>query len=36
MDKAGMKFEGVLRAASKNNQGICDKVYHSIIRSDRE
>ncbi|MBP5151738.1 MAG: GNAT family N-acetyltransferase [Lachnospiraceae bacterium] len=36
MDKAGMKLEGVLRAAGKNNLGICDKVYHSVIRSDRE
>ncbi|MCR5310145.1 MAG: GNAT family N-acetyltransferase [Lachnospiraceae bacterium] len=35
MDKAGMKLEGVLRDAGKNNQGICDKVYHSMIRSDR-
>ena len=34
MDKAGMKREGTLRAASKNNQGICDVTYHSILRSD--
>jgi RimJ/RimL family protein N-acetyltransferase len=35
MDKAGMKQEGILRAAGKNNQGICDEVWHSMIRSDR-
>jgi [ribosomal protein S5]-alanine N-acetyltransferase len=35
MDKAGMKLEGVWRQAGKNNQGICDEVWHSIIRSDR-
>ena len=36
MDKAGMIREGTLRAASKNNTGICDVTYHSIIRRDRE
>lgn len=36
MDKAGMKQEGILRAAGKNNQGICDEVWHAVIRSDRE
>ncbi len=36
MDKAGMKLEGTLRAAGKNNQGICDEVIHAMIRSDRE
>lgn len=35
MEKAGMKYEGTLRAAGKNNQGICDQVWHSMIRSDR-
>lgn len=35
MDKAGMKFEGVLRAAGKNNQGICDKVWYSVLKSER-
>ena len=34
MDKAGMKLDGVLRQAGKNNQGICDEVWHSIIKSD--
>ena len=36
MQKAGMKWEGTLRAAARNNQGICDKVLYSVIRSDRE
>lgn len=36
MDKAGMKREGILRAAGKNNLGICDKVWHAVIRSDRQ
>jgi RimJ/RimL family protein N-acetyltransferase len=35
MDKAGMKQEGILRASGKNNQGICNMVYHSILRSER-
>lgn len=34
MDKAGMTLEGTLRQAGKNNQGICDEVWHSIIRTD--
>lgn len=34
MDKAGMKLEGVLRAAGFNNLGVCDEVWHSIIKSD--
>jgi RimJ/RimL family protein N-acetyltransferase len=35
MEKAGMKYEGTLRAAGKNNQGICDEVWHAMIKSDR-
>ena len=31
-----MKQEGILRDAGKNNLGICDEVWHSMIRSDRE
>ena len=34
MEKAGMKKEGVWRQAGKNNQGICDEVWYSIIKSD--
>ncbi len=35
MEKAGMKKEGVLRGAGKNNQGICDEVWYAALRSDR-
>ncbi|MBQ8946722.1 MAG: NUDIX hydrolase [Lachnospiraceae bacterium] len=31
-----MKQEGVLRAAGKNNLGICDEVWHAAIRADRD
>lgn len=34
MAKAGMKLEGVMRAAAVNNQGICDKVCYSILRKE--
>ena len=34
MYKAGMKYEGTLRAAGKNNQGICDEVCYSILKED--
>ena len=34
MEKAGMKQEGILRMAGKNNQGICDEVWHSILREE--
>ncbi len=36
MEKSGMKQEGILRAAGKNNLGICDEVWHAVIRSDRK
>ncbi len=36
MEKSGMKQEGVLRAAGKNNLGICYEVWHAILRSDKE
>lgn len=35
MQKAGMKFEGVLRQSGRNNQGIVDMAHYSILRSDR-
>ena len=35
MEKAGMRLEGILRGAGKNNLGICDDVWHAILRSDR-
>ncbi len=36
MDKAGMQVEGILRASGRNQQGICDMVWHSILRSEWE
>ena len=36
MKKAGMRWEGILRAAGKNNCGICDEAWYSIIRADRD
>ena len=34
MKKSGMTFEGVLRNAGLNNQGIVDVAIYSILRSD--
>ena len=34
MVKAGMKFEAVLRQSGRNNQGIVDLAYYSILRSE--
>ncbi len=31
-----MKQEGILRTAGKDNLGICDEVWHAVIRSDRK
>ncbi len=36
MEKAGMKLEGILRASGRNNQGICDVVWHSILKQEYE
>lgn len=35
MEKSGMKREGVWRQAGRNNRGICDEVWYSVLRSDR-
>lgn len=35
MEKAGMKQEGILRAAGRNNIGICDEVWRAVLRTDR-
>ena len=35
MQKAGMKYEGTLRQAGLNMQGVYDSVCYSLIRSDR-
>ena len=34
MTKAGMKFEGILRQSGRNNQGIVDLAYYSILKSE--
>ena len=34
MEKSGMKTEGIWRAAGWNNQGLCDEVWHSILKSE--
>jgi ribosomal-protein-alanine N-acetyltransferase len=34
MAKCGMKFEGHLRQADKNNQGIVDTIYYGILAED--
>ena len=34
MRKCGMVYEGTLRRADKNNQGICDAAYYSILRNE--
>ena len=33
--KCGMKYEGTLRHADKNNQGICDACYYGLLASER-
>lgn len=35
MQKCGMKYEGTLRSADRNNQGICDACYYVLLRSER-
>ena len=34
MQKAGMHFDGVLRASKRNNLGMHDTAYYSILRED--
>ena len=34
MQKAGMKFEGVLRQSARNNQGIVDMAHYSILKRE--
>lgn len=36
MAKCGMKYEGTMRSADRNNQGICDACYYGMLRSDRK
>lgn len=34
MVKCGMKFEGTLRRADRNNQGICDTAIYGVLREE--
>ena len=34
MQKAGLRYEGTLRACDRNNQGICDAAYYGLLRSE--
>ncbi|MCD2256898.1 GNAT family N-acetyltransferase [Lactobacillus sp. CC-MHH1034] len=36
MQKCGLQFEGVLRQAHRNNQGIVDDAVYAILRQDYE
>lgn len=36
MEKSGMQYEGTLRHAGRNNQGICDIACYSALRSVQE
>ncbi len=35
MKKCGMKYEGTMRSADRNNQGICDSCCYALLRSER-
>ena len=35
MKKCGMKYEGTLRSADRNNQGLCDASWYALLRSER-
>ena len=35
MKKCGMKYEGTLREADRNNQGICDACYYGLLADER-
>ena len=35
MQKCGMKYEGTLRSAERNNQGVCDVCYYGLLKSER-
>ena len=35
MKKCGMQYEGTLRQAERNNQGVCDVCYYALLKTDR-
>ena len=36
MEKAGLKMEGIMHGAGKNNTGVCDMAVYALLRKDRE
>lgn len=35
MRRCGLRYEGTLRSADRNNQGVCDVCYYGLLQSDR-
>lgn len=35
MEKCGLRYEGTMRQAGHNNQGVCDVVMRAILKEDR-
>ena len=35
MAKCGMRYEGTLRMADRNNQGVCDACYYGLLACER-
>ncbi len=35
MRKCGMQYEGTLRQSDRNNQGVCDACWYSILKGER-
>ena len=35
MKKCGMRYEGTLRQADRNNQGVCDACYYALLAQER-
>ena len=35
MKKCNMKYEGTMRSADRNNQGICDACWYALLKSER-
>jgi ribosomal-protein-alanine N-acetyltransferase len=35
MKKCGMKYEGTMRMADRNNQGICDACWYALLKLER-
>ena len=35
MKKCGMKYEGTMRSADRNNQGVCDACWYALLKAER-